>query len=56
MILISGGKAEISIEVTEEEIVISFNDEHSSKACFPIEVTEEGIVISVNDEQQKEVL
>ena len=38
------------MEVTEEGIVISLNDEHPLNANYPIEVTEEGIVISLNDE------
>ena len=44
--------AEYPIEVTEEGIVISFNDEHRQKVEFLFEVTEEGIVICVNEEQQ----
>ena len=39
-------KADSPIEVTEDGIVISVNDEQSLKAEFPIEATEEGKLIS----------
>ena len=41
MILISSWKAEISIEVAEERIVIFVNDEQLKKVQYPIEVTKE---------------
>lgn len=43
--------ARLSIEVTEEGIVILLSDQQSEKAEYPIEITGNGIDISVNDEQ-----
>lgn len=43
-------KAFAPIWVTEEDIMICFNDEHPANANFSIWVTEEGIVIYANDE------
>lgn len=39
------------IETTDDEIVISVNNEHPLNALFPIKVTEEWIIICVNDVQ-----
>ena len=41
----------LGIEVKDEGIDISFNDEQPQKECLPIEVTEEGITIFSSDEQ-----
>ena len=39
------------INVTEDGIVICFNDEHEEKALDPISVTDDGIKTCVSDEQ-----
>ena len=41
--------------VTEEGIVICFNNEYLSKALFPISITEDRIIICFNDLQHENV-